>query len=58
MDTINNIKAKFIPFKCPVCNGFKTVSFKKIPCSACKAKGFIMVNQETGEPYEQSNTTT
>ena len=27
-DPINKIEAKYIPFKCPVCNGFRTVSFK------------------------------
>lgn len=52
-DPINNIEAKYIPFKCPVCNGFRTVSFQKIPCDACKAKGFILINQETGEIKEE-----
>lgn len=51
-DLVNNIKVKFIAQKCPVCNGFKTVSYKKIPCDTCKEKGFIMINQDTGEIKE------
>ncbi len=34
---------KFLPVKCPVCNGFGTISFKKNQCHACKGRGFIFV---------------
>ena len=53
-DPVNKIEAKFIPFKCPVCNGFKTVSFAKIPCESCQAKGYLLINQDTGEVKETS----
>ena len=58
-DTINKIEAKFIPFKCPVCNGFKTVSYQKITCTSCNGKGFILINQNTGEVHngKQKSTT-
>lgn len=36
---------KVLPFKCPVCGGRGTVSFKAITCHACKGKGFILVDQ-------------
>jgi hypothetical protein len=32
-----------LPIKCPVCNGFTTVSYEKRPCPACKAQGYILV---------------
>ena len=54
-DPINSTQVKFVPFKCPVCNGFKTVSFKKIPCSTCHGKGIVIVNQETGEIKEEAH---
>jgi DnaJ-class molecular chaperone len=31
-------------FKCPVCSGFGTVSFKKVKCHACQGKGFVVIN--------------
>jgi len=36
-------KPKFIAQKCPVCNGWGTVSFKRIPCHACESKGYINI---------------
>lgn len=32
---------KMLPVKCPVCNGFGTVSHDKIECHGCKGKGFV-----------------
>ena len=52
VDNINNIKTKYIPFKCPVCNGWGSLSYGRKICHACKGKGYVMVNQETGEPKE------
>jgi len=34
---------KYIPMRCPVCNGHRTVSFGKYPCGACNSKGWIAV---------------
>jgi len=55
-------KARFIPFKCPNCNGYKTTSYGKMPCLVCKQRGFIVINQETGFPVDDDdyeyNTTT
>lgn len=52
-EPMNSTDTKYAPFKCPVCNGFGTVSFKKIKCHACKGKGLVLVDQETGEIYER-----
>ena len=40
------LKAKYIAQKCPVCNGWGTVSFKQIICHACEGKGYIMIPVE------------
>jgi len=40
------LKPQYAAQKCPVCNGWGTVSFKKITCHACKGKGFIFVPLE------------
>ena len=34
---------KYLAQKCPVCNGFGTVSFKRILCHACGGKGFLEI---------------
>ena len=39
---------RFTPIKCPVCNGYTTIGYKKDPCLACDQKGFIIIDQETG----------
>lgn len=52
-EPVNKVEAKFIPFKCSVCNGFGSLSYGKIVCHACKGKGVLLVNQETGEIHEQ-----
>jgi len=49
----NKVYIKYTPFKCPVCNGFGTVSFKKIKCHACQGFGFVLIDQETGEIYDR-----
>lgn len=40
------IKPSYIAQKCPVCNGWGTVSFKHITCHACDGKGFILIPAE------------
>ncbi|MGI0059451.1 MAG: hypothetical protein ACREBJ_06755 [Nitrosotalea sp.] len=44
-----NIKPQYIAQKCPVCNGWGTVSFKQITCHACVGKGFILIPVEKEE---------
>lgn len=36
-------KPKYLAQKCPVCNGWGTVSFKKVQCHACSGKGFVLI---------------
>lgn len=38
-----NVKPKFIPFRCVICNGFGTVSNMRVRCHACDGKGYIEV---------------
>lgn len=44
--SIPDIKPSAIAQKCPVCNGWGTVSFKRITCHACEGKGFILIPSE------------
>lgn len=53
MDDINTIKPikeelrpKYMPVKCVVCNGHGTVGYAKRICHGCKGKGFILVETE------------
>lgn len=46
---------RFVPFKCPNCNGYKTTSFGKFPCLVCKQRGFIVINQVTGLPVDDDD---
>ena len=39
------------PHKCPVCNGWGTVSFKKILCHACKGRGYIVISSIDRQKY-------
>lgn len=39
----SDIKASYEAQKCPVCNGWGTVSFKRVTCHACEGKGFILI---------------
>lgn len=39
----DTLQPTFIPFKCPVCNGFTTVNWGKALCKACNGKGYILV---------------
>lgn len=40
------VKPKFIAQKCPVCNGWGTVSFQRVTCHACKGHGYISIPLE------------
>lgn len=37
------VKPEYIPIRCPVCNGHRTLGYGKIPCSACNELGFLKV---------------
>ena len=41
--------------KCPVCNGFGTLSYGKKICHACNGSGIIIINEGTGEPINSIN---
>ena len=41
----------YIPQKCPVCNGFGTVSYAKVKCHGCDGRGYVVISN-TGEPVE------
>lgn len=38
-----DIEPQYTAQKCPVCNGWGTVSFKKKTCHACKGNGYIVI---------------
>lgn len=50
-------KPNIAPFKCPVCNGFGTISFKKVTCHACKGKGYVVINLDRQREYVDPNST-
>jgi DnaJ-class molecular chaperone len=52
------LKPLHIAQKCPVCNGWGTVSFKRVPCHACTGKGFILIPAEIEREkgYGRQNT--
>ena len=39
---------RFIPHKCPVCNGFGTLKYGEKICQACNGTGFVVIDNETG----------
>jgi len=39
--------------RCPVCNGFGTVSNKRIECHGCQGRGFVVIDKTTGLPVEK-----
>jgi len=48
MYEVQKIKLQYIPFKCPNCNGYGSVSYGKQQCKVCKGKGLVVINQEDG----------
>jgi hypothetical protein len=42
MKDIEKVSPTNIPFKCPVCNGYGTVSSEKYQCHGCKGKGWVL----------------
>ena len=39
---------RFTPLKCPTCNGFGTVTNKRIKCHGCGGYGFVVIDQQIG----------
>jgi len=50
-----SLKPRYLAQKCPVCNGWGTVSFKHTTCHACKGKGFVLIptEKERQREYEE-----
>jgi len=46
---------RYKPFTCPNCNGYTTVSYGKRPCPTCKARGFLVIDQQTGLPVKDND---
>jgi len=46
---MTEIKPKYVPVKCVVCNGRGKVNWDKNICHACGGKGYILVEVESGE---------
>lgn len=46
---VAKLTPKVFAQKCPVCNGFGTLSFGKVDCHGCDGKGWIVLNNELGE---------
>lgn len=40
-------KPQYVAQKCPVCNGWGTVSFKRVTCHACSGHGYILIPIKT-----------
>lgn len=43
IEKIPKVRPAYIPMKCPVCSGFKTVGYNKQICSICDGKGWVPV---------------
>lgn len=52
---VNDIKfeANYLPFRCPVCNGFGTLKYGEIKCQACEGKGYVVVEQKYSQKDRQ-----
>ncbi len=55
LDLQEIIKPNCVGQKCPVCNGWGTVSFKKIICHACGGKGYIVIPIEIERKKEHGS---
>lgn len=55
IEITKNIQPSSIAQKCPVCNGWGTVSFKQITCHACSGKGFILIPIEKQRQKDYGN---
>ena len=53
---VKPIEPTILPFRCPVCNGFRTVGYAKKICEVCKGKGYILVDQKEYDELNKSTT--
>lgn len=45
----DTVISRFIPHKCPVCNGFGTLKYGAKTCQACKGSGAVVIDNNTGK---------
>jgi len=50
-----DIRPKFIPFRCVVCNGFGSLKYGAIKCQACQGSGYVVIDQEKPVPDKGGN---
>lgn len=46
---------RFLPFKCPTCSGFGTVTRDRITCHGCKGSGYVVIDQMNDKLTENTN---
>ena len=48
---VNDVKIepKYLPFRCPVCNGFGTLKNGELTCHACNGKGYVVISNRDRE---------
>lgn len=46
---IQKVKPQYIAQVCPRCNGYKTLSYGKYPCTLCNETGFLKIPVEEAE---------
>lgn len=49
---VSKITPNTLPFKCPNCNGYGTVGYKKNTCHSCGGTGVVFVPQIVEEENE------
>jgi DnaJ-class molecular chaperone len=49
---MTSVKPKYIPFKCPNCNGYGTISYGKYKCKVCDGKGYLIIDQRSGQKVD------
>lgn len=54
IEKIERPKLSNIAQKCVVCNGFGTVSHRRVKCHACKGCGYLIVDQEEHYAVKES----
>lgn len=52
-----DLTPKQIAQKCPVCNGWGTVSYKRLICHACTGKGFVLIPIENDRKIDYGRKT-
>jgi DnaJ-class molecular chaperone len=52
--TSNNVAPKYVPIKCPVCEGWGSFSHGKVPCKSCEGKGYILVEAQKVKKEEKN----